>query len=193
MFGESACISYYERKSLGFFGTWKTILWVCMNHFASLISTFSAHVKFLTLKWDSILRPRLRQHWQNQERWKSKKCNWLRSCPLQLWTPGSLPPEPAWGVYSSRKWRQDHVWDWVSQLQPGIFFNQHHLLSNDTLHESRGTGGGREMKADLRVQLSVYWPTNDCEFTDKELLVGFLLSGSKFICSAGILGAAFSF
>lgn len=53
--------------------------------------------------------------------------------------------------------------------------------------------GYREMKAELGVQLSVYWSATYCESTNDELLVGVLLSGSKFICSVGILGATFSF
>lgn len=36
-------------------------------------------------KLDPIVKPRSRQwHCQNQEWWKSKKCNWLRSWPLWL-------------------------------------------------------------------------------------------------------------
>lgn len=53
--------------------------------------------------------------------------------------------------------------------------------------------GYREMKAELGVQLSVYWSATYCESTNDELLVGVLLSGSEFICSVGILGATFSF
>lgn len=191
-----ACISYYERKSLGFLvhgkQYWKYV-WIILPP-----NSWWPHFQptwCFNSKLDPILRPRLRQwHWQNQEWWKSEKCNWLRS-PLQTWTPVSLPPES--GLRGERtaaeSWGQDGVWDWVSQLQPAIFFNQHHLLSDDSLHERRGTRGCREMKADLRVQPSVCWPISYCEFTNDEVLVGVLLSGSEFICSVGILGATFSF
>lgn len=53
--------------------------------------------------------------------------------------------------------------------------------------------GYREMKAELGVQLSVYWSATHCESTNDELLVEVLLSGSEFICSVGILVAIFSF
>lgn len=53
--------------------------------------------------------------------------------------------------------------------------------------------GYREMKAELGLQLSVYWSATYCESTNDELLVGVLLSGSEFICSVGILVATFSF
>lgn len=56
-------------------------------------------------KLDPIVKPRSRQwHCQNQEWWKSKKCNWLKSWPL--WLNPRLSSSwvwPAWVMYSCRK------------------------------------------------------------------------------------------